>query len=72
MTDNEEKIVTISTHNGSAYRREHNKTNPSVVAKEDHIRADGTFEIWKDESAKEAYRLTFDQSAPAARQARPP
>lgn len=39
----EDKNVTISTHNGSAYRREHNKRNPSVVAKEDHIRADGTY-----------------------------
>lgn len=62
MTDNEEKIVTISTHNGSAYRREHNKRNPSVVAKEDHIRADGTFEIWKDESAKEAYKRIFGKA----------
>lgn len=57
-----EKRVTISTHNGSAYAREHNKRNPSVVAKEDHIRLDGTFEIWKDESPQEAYKRIFGKA----------
>ena len=57
-----EKKITISTHNGSAYRREHNKRNPSVVAKEDHIRADGTYEIWKDESPKDAYKRIFGKA----------
>lgn len=58
----EDKNVTISTHNGSAYRREHNKRNPLVVAKEDHIRLDGTFEIWKDESPQEAYKRIFGKA----------
>lgn len=62
MSENEERTVTISTHNGSAYCREHNKRNPSVVAKEDHIRADDTYEIWKDESPKDAYKRIFGKA----------
>ena len=57
-----EKRVTISTHNGSSYCREHNKRNPLVVAREDHIRIDGSFEIWKDESPKEAYKRIFGKA----------
>lgn len=62
MEQTQERTVTISTHNGSAFSREHNRRNPSVVAKEAHIRADGTYEIWKDESPQEAYKRIFGKA----------
>lgn len=48
-------MSTISTHNGCQVAREHNKRNPKVVSKEDHINPDGVFEIWKDENPRVAY-----------------
>lgn len=51
--------VTISTHNGSAVRREHNIRNPKVVDKEEHIRKDGIHETWYDEPVRDAYERIF-------------
>lgn len=51
--------VTISTHNGSAVRREHNIRNERVVSKLDHIDKNGKSEIWHDEKIKEAYERIF-------------
>lgn len=51
--------ITISTHNGSAVARKHNIRDKSVVEKEDHIRKDGKFEIWKDEKPQDAYKRLF-------------
>lgn len=52
-------MATISTHNGSQVAREHNKRNPKVVSKEDHINPDGVYEVWKDESHRDAYQRLF-------------
>lgn len=54
--------VTIATHNGSAYRREHNVRNEKVVSKEAHIQKDGVFEIWHDEKPREAYGRIFGEA----------
>jgi len=49
--------VTISTHNGSAVRREHNIRNEKVVSKEPHIDPNGIHETWIDEPTKERDRM---------------
>lgn len=54
--------VTISTHNGSQAHREHNVRNEKVVSKEDHIKQDGAYEIWKDEKPREAYEKLFGKA----------
>lgn len=54
--------VTISTHNGSAYRREHNVRNEKVVSKESHIQQGGVYEIWHDEKPREAYERIFGEA----------
>jgi hypothetical protein len=54
--------VTISTHNGSQVAREHNRRNPRVILKEDHIDPNGHFEVWVDEDPKEAYCRIFGQA----------
>ena len=51
--------ATISTHNGSVSRREHNIRNPHIVAKETHIDPNGHYEIWKDEKVRDAYERLF-------------
>lgn len=58
----EERIVTISTHNGSKSCREHNIRNPKVVSKESHIDPNGTFEIWHDEKPRDAYERIFGEA----------
>ena len=62
---NENREVTISTHNGSQVAREHNKRNPRVILKEDHIDPEGHFEIWIDEDPKVAYERIFGQACEA-------
>lgn len=51
--------VTISTHNGSAVRREHNIRNEKVVSKEPHIDPNGIHETWIDEPVRKAYDRLF-------------
>lgn len=51
--------VGIATHNGSDARREHNRRNPKVVSKENHIEAQGDFEIWLDIPPRVAYQKLF-------------
>ena len=51
--------VTISTHNGSAYRHDHNIRNPKVTEKEAHIDPNGKYEIWHDERVRTAYERLF-------------
>lgn len=65
--------VTISTHNGSEAKREHNRRNPRVVSKEKHIDPKGKYEIWKDEPVSKAYNRIFGSSLQAynAKQTRP-
>ena len=55
-------MITISTHNGSQVAREHNLRNPKVVSKEEHIRADGEYEVWHDESLHAAYDRIFGEA----------
>lgn len=53
---------TIATHNGSAVSPDHNRRNPCVTAKEDHINPNGKHETWHDEKIRQAYRRIFGQS----------
>lgn len=52
-------MATIATHNGSSVAREHNIRNRNVTDKEKHIDKNGTYEIWKDEKPREAYKRIF-------------
>lgn len=52
--------VTISTHNGSAVRVQHNIRNEKIVAKQKHIDPAGHFEIWHHENERDAYHRIFD------------
>lgn len=56
---------TISTHNGSQVRRQHNLRNPKVVSKEPHIEKDGIHETWLDKSPRQAYREIFGEAQAA-------
>lgn len=58
----EVRKVTISTHNGSSYCRNHNARVESVVSKEPHIDPNGHYEIWLDEEPKEAYERIFGKA----------
>ena len=55
-------MVTISTHNGTQVARQHNLRNPKIVGKEEHIRPDGEYEIWHDESLHDAYNRIFGEA----------
>lgn len=59
---NDENEITIATHNGSKVAREHNRRNPSVVRKEDHIDPNGHFEIWLDKDPRAEYERIFGQA----------
>lgn len=65
--------VTISTHNGSAVRREHNIRNEKVVSKEPHIDPNGIHETWIDEPVRKAYNRLFGAAVEEynSKQARP-
>ena len=65
--------VTISTHNGSAVRREHNIRNEKVVSKEPHIDPNGIHETWIDEPVRKAYDRLFGAAVEEynSKQARP-
>jgi hypothetical protein len=52
--------VTISTHNGSTVCREHNVRNAVYVRSQEHIKQGGLFEIWHDETVREAYDRIFE------------
>lgn len=52
--------VTISTHNGTTFSREHNIRNRNVTDKEKHINPKGPYEIWHDEKIRDAYHRIFD------------
>ena len=54
--------ATISTHNGSTFSQEHNRRDIAVVSKESHIRPNGEYEVWRDESVRDAYHRLFDQA----------
>ena len=54
--------VTISTHNGSSYRRDHNVRNRKVTDKESHIDPKGHYEIWDDEKPRDAYERIFGEA----------
>lgn len=58
MSDN----VTIATHLGHAPALAHNRRDPRVVLKEEHIRLDGNFEIWLDRDPKELYQEVFGEA----------
>lgn len=53
---------TISTHNGSAVRRQHNIRNRKITNKEKHIHLDGHHETWLDIRPIDAYHQLFDES----------
>lgn len=55
----EEKVVTIATHNGSQVALDHNRRKPSVIVKEPHIDPNGHYEIWKDFDPRTAYEEIF-------------
>lgn len=55
-------MATISTHNGSRVSAEHNRRNRAITDKEEHIRKDGQYEIWKDEDVRKAYDRLFGES----------
>ena len=54
--------VTIATHLGHAPALAHNRRDPRVVLKEDHIRTDGTFEMWLDRDPRELYQEVFGEA----------
>lgn len=56
------RLATISTHNGSAVRREHNIRDKRVVEKQTHIKPDGVFEVWHDETLSKAYDRIFGKA----------
>lgn len=60
--DTEVRKVTISTHNGTSYSRNHNARVESVVSKEPHIDPKGHYEIWLDEAPKDAYERIFGEA----------
>lgn len=59
---------TISTHNGSAVRRQHNLRNPKVVDRQKHIVKDGVHETWLDKDPRQAYRALFGAAQDAYNQ----
>lgn len=63
--------VTISTHNGPERSEAHNRRDPRVVSKEDHIYKEGEMrpngrpahsEIWHDEYIRQAYQRIFGEA----------
>lgn len=58
MSDN----VTIATHLGHAPALAHNRRDPRVVLKEEHIRADGFHAMWLDRDPRELYRDLFGEA----------
>lgn len=52
---------TIATHNGTSAHRAHNIRAERVVEKQEHIDRNGKFEIWHDESPREAYERIFGE-----------
>jgi hypothetical protein len=54
--------TTISVHNGTQVSREHNRRNPKVVSKEEHIHEGRWYEVWHDESAQDAYKRIFQKA----------
>ena len=51
--------VTISTHNGSAVSRDHNRRLPSYVRAQPHIDPAGVHEVWVDQNLRVAYQAIF-------------
>lgn len=58
MSDN----VTIATHLGHAPALAHNRRDPRVVLKEEHIRADGFHAMWLDRDPRELYQDLFGEA----------
>lgn len=53
-------MATIAFHNGGGKaHRAHNIRAASVVNKQPHIRADGVYEVWRDETPQRAYKRIF-------------
>lgn len=57
-----EMEITIATHNGSKVARAHNRRDPKVICKEDHIDPEGHFEVWLDLDPKAEYERIFGQA----------
>lgn len=55
-------MATISTHNGSAVRQNHNIRTRSCVEKEIHIDPNGIHEVWLHETINHAYHRLFDDA----------
>lgn len=54
--------VTIATHLGHEPALAHNRRDPRVVLKEEHIRADGFHAMWLDRDPKELYQDVFGEA----------
>ncbi len=54
--------VTISTHNGTAVHRGHNIRDERAIKNQKHIDRTGTYEIWKDETERDAYNRLFGKA----------
>lgn len=59
---------TISTHNGSQVRRQHNLRNPKVVSKQPHVEKNGIHDTWIDKDPRQAYRELFGAAQEAYNQ----
>lgn len=68
-----EKSVTIATHHGTAVRFRHNRREPAVVSREDHIDISRPHEVWFEKSLQDVYEEQFGQAIREydAKQARP-
>ena len=55
-------MATIAFHNGSAVRRAHNVRSETVVRKQEHIDPNGVYEIWRDETERQAYDRLFGEA----------
>ena len=54
--------VTISTHNGSTVHRGHNVRDERAIKNQKHIDKNGNYEIWKDETERNAYKRLFGKA----------
>lgn len=55
-------MATIATHMGHDPAIEHNRRNPKITDKEEHIRKNGHYEVWLDVPPREMYDRLFGQA----------
>lgn len=55
-------MATIATHMGHDPAIEHNRRNPKITDKEEHIRKNGHYEVWLDVPPREMYDRIFGQA----------